>query len=165
MTKEQIIKSKERVKKRAEVFTPSWVVKEMLDLIPNEDPYWRYLEPACGNGSFLVQILERKLNKLKERNELTEFNVLHALSGIYGVDVAEDNVREARTRLINKVSDYMTKPSPRFIFPMLHILITNIIVGDMLNHKEDIVFTFYEPKEGENFAVYERKLVDMEGGN
>lgn len=58
MQKERLIKSKERVKEHAEVFTPSWLVKDMCDTIPSE--IWEniestFLEPACGNGNFLVE--------------------------------------------------------------------------------------------------------------
>ena len=60
---EKLIKSKQRVQDFAEVYTPSWLVKDMCDLIPQEmwnDIDKTFLEPACGNGNFLVEIFDRK---------------------------------------------------------------------------------------------------------
>lgn len=63
------IKSKERVKDLAEVYTNEREVNAMLDLIPDmtdtKQISYKYLEPACGNGNFLIKILERKLNLIK----------------------------------------------------------------------------------------------------
>ena len=71
--KEKIIKSKQRVKDFAEVFTHTHIVKDMCDLIPEE--VWNniestFLEPACGNGNFLVEIYERKLKLCKDELEI-----------------------------------------------------------------------------------------------
>jgi type I restriction-modification system DNA methylase subunit len=56
-------KSKKRVRDHGEVFTPDFIVKDMLDLVKNETERIesRFLEPACGDGNFLAPILERKL--------------------------------------------------------------------------------------------------------
>ncbi len=64
-TPERLVKSVERVRDLGEVFTPAATVKAMLDLIPEAMwvpyPSFTFLEPACGDGNFLVAILERKL--------------------------------------------------------------------------------------------------------
>ena len=59
-----LVKSKQRVADHGEVFTPAWMVQAMLDLVKGETERIdsRFLEPACGNGSFLVQILRHKLS-------------------------------------------------------------------------------------------------------
>ena len=63
-TTEKIIKSKNRVRDNGEVFTPSWLVEDMLNLVSDEDwadPKKIFLEPACGNGNFLVAIYKKKI--------------------------------------------------------------------------------------------------------
>lgn len=82
---EKLIKSKQRVKDFAEVFTPAHIVKDMCDLVPEE--MWTnvettFLEPACGTGNFLVEILERKFKLCKDWED-----GLRALKSVYGVDI------------------------------------------------------------------------------
>ena len=94
-------KSKTRVKALGEVFTPPELVDEMLDKLPQDlwtDPNKSFLEPACGNGNFLAEILSRKLKNKKTSK-------LKALQTIYGVDIMEDNVLESRQRLLDIVSE------------------------------------------------------------
>lgn len=98
---EKIIKSKDRVKKHAEVYTPEWVVNDMLDMLKDEsdcDPYKdidaTFLEPAAGNGNFVVKILERKLAYAK-----TDDEKLRALKSIYAVELLQDNVEEMKVRI------------------------------------------------------------------
>ncbi len=70
MDDEKLIKSKERVQQHGEVFTPQWMVKKMLDVegikqaCENIDA--TFLEPAAGDGNFLVAILERKLKSVTD---------------------------------------------------------------------------------------------------
>lgn len=96
MEMERLIKSKRRVRDFAEVYTPSRIVKEMCDLIPADK--WTiestFLEPACGNGNFLVEIYARKLKLCAD-----ERDGLKALASIVGIDIQQDNVDEARERL------------------------------------------------------------------
>ena len=68
---EGLIKSKKRVQQHGEVFTPAWMVKKMLDT-PGikeacENIYATFLEPAAGDGNFLLAILERKLKAVTEQ--------------------------------------------------------------------------------------------------
>jgi hypothetical protein len=87
-----------RRKKTAEVFTPPFLVNEILDEFSPK--MWEegrtFIDPACGNGNFLVEVLQRKL-KLGH-------NPLEALKTIYGVDIMRDNIRECRLRLLKVVS-------------------------------------------------------------
>lgn len=97
---ERIIKSKARVKKYAEVFTPKRIVKRMVDMLIEQGnvllPETTVLEPACGEGAFLIEILERKL-KLVETKEAS----IIAVNSLYGVEIQEDNVLMCRDNLFN----------------------------------------------------------------
>lgn len=129
------IKSKERVKKFGEVFTPEWVVKDMCDALPDEawsDITKTFLEPACGNGNFLVEIFDRKLKRCKDVED-----ALVALASIYGIDIQEDNVVEARHRLLKMLTDKYDdadKYAGEYIMAC-GILHRNIVQGDFLNPK------------------------------
>lgn len=103
MTKQ--VKSKQRAAEHGEVFTAEREVKAMCDLVSQECDRIdsRFLEPACGNGNFLAEILSRKLStvkKLYKSNpyDFDRYSVL-AVSSIYGVDIMADNTEECRNRL------------------------------------------------------------------
>jgi hypothetical protein len=84
-----------RIKATGEVFTPTPLVQEMLDQLPPavfEDPTKTFLDPACGDGQFLGEVLIRKLEN--------GIDFETALSTIYGVDLMHDNVLECRRRLL-----------------------------------------------------------------
>ena len=104
MTKQ--IKSKERVKDKGEVFTNEREVNSMLDLVKSETERIdsRFLEPACGSGNFLIEILRRKLvvvtNRYKRNQTDWERYAVVAYSSCYGVDILEDNCEECRERLL-----------------------------------------------------------------
>src|SRR3954454_6579800 len=97
-----LFKSKRRVADHGEVFTPSWLVEKMLDLVKGETERIdsRFLEPACGSGNFLVEVLIRKLAAVERRYRKSEFDrrhqALHALMCTYGIELLDDNVRECR---------------------------------------------------------------------
>lgn len=103
MTKQ--VKSKQRVAAHGEVFTAECEVKAMCDLVKQETERIdsRFLEPACGDGNFLSEILSRKLiivkSKYKKSSYDYERNSLLALSSIYGVDILLDNAIACRKRL------------------------------------------------------------------
>lgn len=99
------IKSRQRVEDHGEVFTNEREVTAMCDLVAHECERLdsRFLEPACGDGNFLAEVLKRKLDickKLYKKNtyDFERFSVL-AVSSIYGVDVMQDNVDDCRARL------------------------------------------------------------------
>ena len=130
MPKEKIIKSKQRVKDFAEVFTPAHIVKDMCDLIP--DDVWNnikstFLEPSCGNGNFLVEIYERKLKLCKD-----EKDGLKALASIYGIDIQADNVAESRARLIEMYLDKFPNANSFAFLSAWCIVCNHIICGDSL---------------------------------
>lgn len=93
MDEEKLIKSKERVQKFAEVFTPQWVVNDMCDMLEKEnpnafDPDSTFLEPSCGEGVFVLEILRRKFSRCKKRADFTT-----ALKSVYGMEIQADNVK------------------------------------------------------------------------
>lgn len=98
-------KSKERVREHGEVFTAEREVKAMCDLVKEETERIdsRFLEPACGDGNFLVEILARKLEVVKRKYRKStldyEKNAVLAISSVYGVDIMQDNVIACRDRL------------------------------------------------------------------
>jgi len=152
------VKSKERVRDLAEVFTADREVNAMLDLI-GDSSYnidFRYLEPSCGNGNFTVAILERKMISVCEKYKKLqdfEFYSLMALGSIYGVDIASVNIKEARQRMKNVILDRFSdiqnsrKPTDGFYKSVDYILKHNIIKGDMLEGEQKIKFTeFSSPK-------------------
>lgn len=102
---EKQIKSRQRVADHGEVYTAEREVKAMCDLVSDEcnriDS--RFLEPACGDGNFLAEILTRKLAAVKKKYKKSvidyEKNALLAVSSIYGVDILADNVAACRERL------------------------------------------------------------------
>lgn len=127
---EKLIKSKKRVKDFAEVYTPDFIVKDMCDLIPSE--IWEniestFLEPACGNGNFLVEIYARKLERCK-----TEKDGLKALASIVGIDIQQDNVDESRLRLRSMFLDKFPNANSFCLYMLATILCNNIICDDSL---------------------------------
>ena len=117
-------KSRERVKKYGEVFTPEWVVKKMCDMLENENngpECWRgtVIEPSCGTGNFLVEILKRKLSIGMSEEE--------AASTMFGVDILQDNIDESIKRLTQ------IAPQAEDIFKK------NIVCGNFL-HPDGIWF-------------------------
>ena len=103
--KEIQVKSTDRVREHGEVLTAKREVEAMLDLVKNESERIdsRFLEPACGDGNFLVAILERKLKTVVTRYKTKkvdfEVNLLSALASIYGIDLLEDNIQLAIERM------------------------------------------------------------------
>lgn len=101
------IKSKERVEKFAEVFTAQREVEAMCNLIPDEmyEPRTTYLEPTCGEGVFLLEILRRKFKRCKSRKDYST-----AINSIYGMDIQADNVKITIENIISLCEEYF-KPS------------------------------------------------------
>ena len=102
---EKQLKSRKRVADHGEVFTNEREVNAMLDLVKQETERIesRFLEPACGNGNFLAEVLKRKLEVVDTRYSKSQLEweryAIIATSSIYGVDILEDNAIECRERL------------------------------------------------------------------
>ncbi|WII95261.1 restriction endonuclease subunit M [Moraxella haemolytica] len=157
------VKSKARIANFGEVFTAEREVNAMLDLVKfqSEQIASTFLEPACGNGNFLAQILQRKLatvlssaqiNKSKKSPKyaqgIYERNAILAISSIYGLELLQDNCTECRSRLLAIFSEhyakYFNNTNPVIIEIATFLLHKNIINGDALTlldkDKQPIVF-------------------------
>ena len=127
-----------RIKQTAEVFTPTWVVQEMLDKLEEEnptlflDPTNTYLDNSCGDGQFLSEVVIRKM----ERSGCTLEQVL---STTYGVEFMEDNVIECRKRLAGP------DPTPE----ILEIVTKNIVHHDALTYD----YSFGEEEQDETTNI------------
>lgn len=158
------VKSKKRVSDHGEVFTAEREVNAMLDLVKNETERIdsRFLEPACGNGNFLAEVLRRKLNVVDQRYgksqvEWERYAVL-AVCSIYGVDILEDNASECRGRLFEIFKDKYSKLFKKTLKDeclnsVRFILNRNILWGDALDFtnpetKEPIVFSEWSAVNG-----------------
>ena len=137
----------------------------MLDLVKSETERIdsRFLEPACGTGNFLAEILERKLRVVEARYGKSQLdyerNAILAVSSIYGVDILEDNVRQCRQRLFGIFDLYYlrffkSKTNDKCRESVRYILERNIIHGDALSLKtvgdnpRPIVFSEWSPVNG-----------------
>ena len=152
MVKSQI-KSKERVVERGEVFTNEREVKAMLDMIKDESERIdsHVLEPACGEGNFVVEVLHRKLGTVKKtatpkgrkkvsKSDYERLSVL-AVACVYGIDIMMDNVIECRRRLYEIWHDaYVTEckcePDKDLCDAIIFILTRNILCGNTLSMKQ-----------------------------
>jgi len=143
----KLFKSKSRVRDHGEVFTPDFIVDDMLDLVKHETENIesRFLEPACGEGNFLIKILERKLNVVKRVYKKSQFdyerNALVAISNIYGVELLDDNVQRAQERLYNFFLDeyrklYSKKVNNDFLKSIKYVLSRNILQGNAITLKD-----------------------------
>lgn len=170
------VRSKDRVRDLAEVFTHQREVDAMLDLMPDAFAALdvKFLEPACGSGNFLTEILRRKLRLVAKHDcvsqEQYEHRLLRAAASIYGVDISPQNVTEARTRLAHLLLEhYQTdantiEPTPGFLHAAALILGDNIVLGDTLNAADEIELCDWQPRPGGCFVrVWSAALVPPAG--
>lgn len=144
---ERQIISEDRVYRYGEVHTNKREVNSMLDLVKNETERLesRFLEPACGNGNFILEVLSRKINTLNKKFNNLEFeykkNSILLASSIYGVDIIKENIDQTK----NKIFDfYLNKclfkkeivKDNNFINSFKYILNKNILHGDALTLKD-----------------------------
>ena len=164
VNKDKQVKSKKRVADHGEVFTNEREINAMLNLVKHETERIdsRFLEPACGNGNFLAEVLRRKLAVVdsrysKSQVEWERYSVI-AVSSIYGVDILEDNAQECRERLFKIFDERYTalfkdnckdecRRSVKFL------LGRNILWGDALDFtnpktKQPIVFSEWSAVNG-----------------
>lgn len=134
-----LVKARRRVIDHGEVFTPSWMVDSMLDLVKRESRRIdsRFLEPACGSGNFLVSVLSRKLETVRSNYEKSEFESRHqallALMCIYGIELLSDNVAECRSNLLHVFTEFLNVDSHDTWYKAgREVLSINIAHGDAL---------------------------------
>jgi hypothetical protein len=134
-----LIKSKKRVADHGEVFTPQWLVENMLDLVKGETERIdsRFLEPACGSGNFLVPVLQRKLAAVEAKYGKSDFERRHyallALMCIYGIELLTDNIAECRANLLEIFADYLNLEEADDLYrAAFYVLSQNLVHGDAL---------------------------------
>ena len=143
-TPASLIRSKQRVADHGEVFTPSWLVEKMLDLVKGESERIdaRFLEPACGSGNFLVPILQRKLAAVELNYSKSDFERRHyalvALSCCYGIELLADNIAECRSNMLDVFAAYLQLNSADDPYrAAAHMLSVNLIHGDAMTMRDD----------------------------
>lgn len=172
------VKDRERVRNYGEVFTNPREVDAMLDLVADEAVAIdsTFMEPACGNGNFLIEILHRKLNSafcLAQRNDADcEYLATRAFASIYGVDIQMDNVIEARNRLFDHffvrfINHFKHKPSKICTDSVQFILSQNIQCGNTLTCQTAegnplyITQWYFDYNNGLTICIYDYKeMVD-----
>lgn len=174
---ENLVVSKDRVSNFGEVYTGQREVKAMLDLVKHETERIdsRFLEPACGDGNFLAEILERKLDRVEKRykrsqSEFEKYSVL-AVSSIYGVEIQEDNVQKCKYRLFGifdyRYSRLYKRGQNRVREAVRFILDRNIVWGDALELKtcgpktSPIIFSQWAPVGGSKFKRTDYAFHDL----
>lgn len=162
--KKQVV-SKKRVADHGEVYTSKREVNAMLDLVKQETERIesRFLEPACGDGNFLMEILGRKLRVVESRYSKSQLdyerNAVLALSSVYGIDILEDNVLKCRKWLFDVfeqqyIRNFKEAAKDECRKAVKYILGRNIIWGDALTLKtvghnpQPIVFSEWSPVNG-----------------
>lgn len=184
MTGAMQVKSKKRVADHGEVFTSQREVNAMLDLVKQETERIesRFLEPACGDGNFLAEILRRKFvvveNRYKKSQLEFERNAITAISSVYGIDILEDNVFACRARLLGIFTEfysqnYKDKVNPKVVDSAKFILNKNIIWGDALDLRtvgdkpQPLIFSEWSPFNGSMIKrrdfTYENLVVSVHG--
>ena len=170
------VRSKERVRDLAEVYTHEREVNAMLDLVADMFPSEQaaenldrtFLEPACGHGNFLVEIIRRKLayvtlDRHGEGDEL-EYCLLRCFTSTYGIDIDEANVFEARERMFEVLDKHVRNMgaavSVEFLDAIGSVLGTNVQQGDTLADAKNIQLVEYKAVGG---AAFVREWSDLEG--
>jgi len=125
----------------------------MLDLVKSETERIdsRFLEPACGNGNFLVQVLRRKLAAVELKYGKSEFERRHyallAIMSIYGIELLPDNITECASNMLKILAEYMSMDESDELYRAAsYVLSQNLVHGDALKMRtyENEAITFAE---------------------
>ena len=176
------VKSRKRVQEHGEVFTNEREVNAMLDMVRQETERIdsRFLEPACGDGNFLAEVLRRKLDVVDKRyrRSLAEWEryAFIAVGSIYGVELLADNAAECRERLYSIMeADYLRvckrNPTPGYLEAIHYVLSRNILNGNALSLKavdehgddtnEPIIFSEWSLVMGDKVKRRDFRLDEM----
>lgn len=175
----QQVKSRKRVQEHGEVFTNEREVNAMLDMVNQETERIesRFLEPACGNGNFLAEVLRRKLAVVARQYKKSPDDYMRyafvAVSSLYGVDILEDNAEECRERLYGIVEAEAKRvvkdPDALFLEAIRYLLHKNILCGDALTLKdsngEPITFAEWSLVTGDKVKRRDFLLSELLDGN
>lgn len=153
MAEDNLIRTKQRVADHGEVFTPAWLVEDMLNLVKDESERIdaRFLEPACGSGNFLVKVLQRKLAAVEKKYGSSPFEREHfavfSVMCVYGIELLPDNIAECRKNLLAILAEYLgiTEDDPAYRAGHF-VLSQNLVHGDALKMRtlNDEAITFAE---------------------
>ncbi len=138
-------RSKERVRDLAEVFTPPRIVEAMLDLIDSSgeiEPTMSHLEPSCGDGAFLTEILQRKISWIDGRHadwEQRAYWLMIALSTTVGIDISLRNVRDSQRRMLDLCEPILAAAPPVYRDIAEAVVSSCIVVGDFLRSSGGVV--------------------------
>lgn len=138
-----LVRSKQRVADHGEVFTPDWLVQEMLDQVRDETERIdsRFLEPACGSGNFIVPVLRRKLWAAEAKFARSDFELRHfsllGLMCIYGIELLRDNIDECRTNMLEVlVDEFRIDESDDLHRAASYVLSQNLVHGDAMTMRD-----------------------------
>lgn len=163
---ELVVRSRDRVKAYGEVFTPRHMVNRMLDLVREEleaGPYFvdkTFLEPAAGDGNFLVAILHRKLAAIEKQcpRAVWPEESLFALASIYGIELLEDNHEDAKEAMLKEFvrfhggHDVPCNPQTDLYRAAVFLIEANIVRGDTItgltSRGEEIEFSWWNRVSG-----------------
>jgi hypothetical protein len=172
------VKSRQRIIDHGEVFTPLGLVNDMLDLVAHqcESVDSRFLEPACGDGNFLAEVLRRKLRtvdaKQARNREKWERDAILSVCSLYGIDLLADNIAACRDRLLEVVNAahtarFKTPFSDQASRAAAYILSQNIVQGDALTLRtlddHPIVFPEWSPINGSLLKRRDYKFAHLIG--
>lgn len=163
------IKTRQRVRDLAEVFTHEREVTAMLDLIPaggrtgrRRDLDVTFLEPSCGSGNFLEEIVRRKVAGIRWATIRSaaryEHTLLRAIASVYGVDICPDNVTESRSRVMDVLRSHYYNdantitPSEGFARAAETIVGTNILCANFLTDATTTEVVAYKPGRSGTFT-------------
>jgi hypothetical protein len=136
-------RSRDRIRQTGEIFTPQWLVDEMLGELGKQDPTLftdptkTFLEPACGDGNFVVRILHWKVVKFREANPGAYVPMARILGSIYAIDLMADNIAACRLRVLREVAAHMGISVGAAREKYRSIINRNIVVGNALHWDYD----------------------------
>lgn len=156
MEQMKLTKSKERVSEFGEVFTPEHIVLDMIKLIPDDkwcDKSFIVLEPTCGNGNFVVEVIQKKID--------SGLKLYNALNTTFGMDIMYDNIQECIDRILFR---FIIGQVPKKQYPLLtSVIINNIfVVSDSLEYIKNGLWEskkFY--KDDPTEFIKKKKPIDL----
>lgn len=166
--------SKERVRKYGEVFTPEWLVKRMCDQVPTDyyDATHTFLEPSCGTGNFIVEVLTRKMSCIADISNKKKYAyyALKVLSSVYGVELLHDNIIECRKRVYSHWKSLLNfeTQDKALLASAKAIVKTNLIWGDFIKQvnlkiEQPLSFVWYDwNDESRQVTLRSCRMEDMQ---
>lgn len=143
----KVLSKEEKVRKYGEVFTPQWVVEKMCDALEEESDAFddidkTFLEPTCGDGVFILEILKRKFRLCKKKSDY-----IRAVESVYGFEIQEDNVKKCIENVIEFCKQYF-KPNKKDIETIkYHIILCDSLKVMRLLRKENEIIRLFNKED------------------